>query len=453
MKGLPKAAYFLGIGGIGMSAIARYMHEKGVLVCGYDKTESPITSALQASGIQIDFDEDSAILQERLKTRPDSEWLIILTPAIPKDHRGFEWLRQNNFIIKKRSEVLAQLANLNQCIAVAGTHGKTTTSSIIAHILKDSGHGCQAFLGGIMSNYDSNLISDDSSQTVVVEADEFDRSFLTLFPHIAVITSMDADHLDIYDDKSNLNTAFNEFASQITEDGILIYNEKTEPKFDGKSFKYGMLDDCDYQAKHVHVKNGKFIFDLETPSQSITGLELSLPGRHNVENATAALAIGEILGLDSASLKQSLANYRGVKRRFEIHISRDEFVYIDDYAHHPTELDAAIDASRELFPNKKLTGIFQPHLFSRTKDFADEFAASLSKLDEIILLPIYPAREIPIPGVDSQMLLDKIPNTHKKLVAKSDLLHHLSVSKPQVLLTLGAGDIDRFVDPIRLAFE
>lgn len=450
---LPAIVYFVGIGGIGMSAIARYYNAQGILVAGYDKTQTHLTKSLINEGIGIHFDENVADLKKLLATKSKDEILCIYTPAIPAEHAELVWLKANGYRLIKRSLALAEIVNRYKCVAVAGTHGKTTTSSMIAHILAESGTGCQAFLGGIASNYNSNLILHPTSEIAVVEADEFDRSFLALDPDLAIITSVDADHLDIYGDKKQMRDAFAEFAKKVNPQGKL-YTQ-------GAISSFGHNDETSYSAEgestiiasDIQVKNGTYHFDFQSEKGTIPDCQLGMAGRHNVENATAAIAVCIELEVPLEAIKSALASYRGVQRRFDIHVKNDAVVYIDDYAHHPTELTSTILSAREMFPGKKISGVFQPHLFSRTRDFADEFAESLELLDEIILLPIYPARELPIPGVDSQMLLDKITNTPKNLVDKSDLLVHLKNSAPEVLLTLGAGDIDQFVGPIKSMLE
>jgi len=450
---LPAIVYFVGIGGIGMSAIARYYNSKGVIVAGYDKNPTPLTQTLIKEGISIHFDENTEVVRRLFGNTPQDDILCIFTPAVPADHVELSWLQENNFRLIKRSLALAEIVNEYRCVAVAGTHGKTTTSSMIAHILTESGMGCQAFLGGIASNYNSNLILHPTSDIAVVEADEFDRSFLALSPDIATVTSVDADHLDIYGDANQMHEAFSEFAQKVNSEGKLF------TQFDIPAFRhphetqYSVEGDSKVKADNISVKDGTYHFDYQSDTTSIANCALGLPGRHNVENVTAAIAVCLQLGVEPDAIKKAVASYRGVKRRFEVQVKKEDCVYIDDYAHHPTELRATIRSAREMYPNKKITGIFQPHLFSRTQDFADEFAESLALLDQVILLPIYAARELPIPGVNSQMLLDKISGTPKKLMDKSDLLTQLKNSAPEVLLTLGAGDIDQLVEPIRSMLE
>lgn len=446
---LPAIVYFVGIGGIGMSAIARYYNSNGSLVAGYDKTPSALTKTLIDEGIGIHFDENAEGLQRLFEDHRKEDILCIYTPAIPSDHAELLWLQGNGFRLIKRSVALAEIVDRYRCVAVAGTHGKTTTSSMIAHILADSGMGCQAFLGGIASNYNSNLILHPTSDIAVVEADEFDRSFLTLSPNIAVITSVDADHLDVYGDENQMHDAFAEFSKKVSPKGKLYRQAGISPFEHPRETAYSAEGESKVKSTNIEVINGSYHFDYQSDTMSLKNCQLGMPGRHNVENATAAIAVCQELGVKPDAIKKALASYRGVKRRFEILVKRDDCVYIDDYAHHPTELRATILSAREMYPDKKITGVFQPHLFSRTQDFADQFAESLALLDEVILMPIYPARELPISGVDSQMLLDKITDTPKKLVDKSDLLVHLRNCAPEVLLTLGAGDIDQLVGPIR----
>lgn len=446
---LPAIAYFVGIGGIGMSALARYYLAQGVRVAGYDKTKTDLTQSLENEGISVYFEEDAERLKAFLTGAVTEDVLCVFTPAVPDDHAELSWLKNSDYRLIKRSLALAEIVNSYHCVAVAGTHGKTTTSSIIAHILTQSGTGCQAFLGGIASNYESNLILHPDSKIAVVEADEFDRSFLALEPDIAIITSIDADHLDIYGDKNHMRSAFEEFAKKVAPQGKLFIESAIGTMNHSGETNYSLDQDTPISGTNVRVQNGTYHFDYKSDSVSIPDCELGMPGRHNVENATAAIAVCLELGVEPDAVKSALSSYRGVKRRFEIHVKRKDFIYIDDYAHHPTELTSAINSAREMYPGRKITGIFQPHLFTRTRDFAEEFAVSLDLLDEIILLPIYPARELPIPGVDSQMLLDKITTTPKNLVHKSDLLVHLRNRAPEVLLTLGAGDIDQLVGPIK----
>lgn len=437
--------YFLGIGGIGMSAIARYFLSNGIKIYGYDKTPTKLTSELIAEGIIIHFKED-------VESIPEDIDLVIYTPAIPKEHLEYKYFLKNNYQIKKRSEILGMITNSNIGIGVAGTHGKTTISTMLASIMKGSSVDCSAFLGGISKNFDSNLLLSNKSNYVVIEADEFDRSFLQLKPQIAIISSVDADHLDIYGDKNELKKSFEEYINQIKNTGILIIKKGIELKYSNKNisvFTYSLNDiNSDYYAINIVIKDGCYSYDLVHPKGIIRDVKLGYPGLHNVENAIAAVSVALNTGVNENEIKKTLLNFLGVKRRFDYRIKTEKLVYIDDYAHHPEELRTCINSVRHLYPDKKLTGVFQPHLYSRTRDFADEFAKSLELLDEVILLDIYPAREFPIEGVDSKMLLDKIKIKAKFLYSKDELLNNLLNHNIEVLLTLGAGDIDQLVEPI-----
>ena len=440
--------YLIGIGGIGMSGLARYFKKRGCDVFGYDKTQTALTSILIEEGIQISFTDE---LEEipAVFNLSDLHTLIIYTPAIPKDSTILNFFLNADFSLKKRSEVLGIISKGMFTIAVAGTHGKTTTSSIIAHILKDSGYDCTAFLGGIASNYNSNFLLGNTN-TLVVEADEYDRSFLTLHPDIAVVTSMDADHLDIYGDKNQLTQSFQLFASQLKEGGKLIYRKGLELE---NGICYAANEDAEVQALNIQIKDGDFWFDFKNGSITIDDIQFGLPGLHNIENAVAAIEVSLILGISVEKIKPALANFKGVKRRFEYVVRNEKHVYIDDYAHHPEELRACIQAVKSLYPDKKLTVIFQPHLYSRTRDFADGFAEVLSSADQLILLDIYPARELPIEGVTSAMILEKIIGADKKICGKQEAIDLIRNEKPELLLTVGAGDIDTLVKPLKNSLE
>ncbi|MBW6482536.1 MAG: UDP-N-acetylmuramate--L-alanine ligase [Vicingaceae bacterium] len=443
--------YFLGIGGIGMSALARYFVAIGCKVYGYDKTKTNLTTQLEKESIVVHYNENTALIPTEIKTnQPDT--LVVYTPAIPKNNKELLFFKENNMHIYKRSEVLGLISQNYFTIAVAGTHGKTTTSSIIAHLLQQCGVACNAFLGGISLNFNSNLLLNNEAKIMVVEADEFDRSFLTLSPDIAIITSLDADHLDIYEDKAAMHKAYQDFTLKIKVGGTLITkNEhlKTLKLPSTQKVKtYSITENADYQAKNRKISNENFVVDIKTPTQLINNVEIGLPGIHNTENALAAFVVADLLQINSEKIKIALANYKGVHRRFEYHIKTPNLIYLDDYAHHPTELTACILSVKELYPNKKITGIFQPHLYTRTRDFANEFAESLSLLDALILLDIYPARELPIEGVTSQMLLDKVTIKDKKIVKKENVINELKLNEIEVLLTLGAGNIDELVEPI-----
>lgn len=436
--------FFVGIGGIGMSALARYFAKRGQFVCGYDKTKTKLTETLTSEGILITYlDEVSSLPGEFLDHQDDT--LIVYTPAIPKDSKILNHFIDKGFALKKRSEVLGIISKGMFCIAVAGTHGKTTTSSIVAHILKDTGYDCTAFLGGITSNYNSNVLFGENN-VVVVEADEYDRSFLTLHPDVAVVTSMDADHLDIYGDKSHLEESFRLFAGQLKAEGTLYAHEGLPLE---NSVSYAASSTATAKAENLRVEGSKFVFDYADATHSIKDISLMLPGKHNVENTTVAIAIALQLGIDAEKVKQAVANFKGVKRRFEYIVNNGTQIYIDDYAHHPEELRACFDAVRQLYPDKKLTVIFQPHLFTRTRDFADEFAKVLSTVDELMLLEIYPARELPIDGINAQFLLDKITLEDKKVCGKDFVVQHVKDTKPELILTVGAGDIDTIIEPLK----
>lgn len=456
-----KQAYFLGIGGIGMSAIARYFHQMGIAVSGYDKTETTLTKELASEGIQIHYEDLGASLG---KFNLDvHHCIVVLTPAVPKDHQEWKWLRDNGFTIKKRSEVLGLITDAYKTIGVAGTHGKTTTSTLIAHILKQSKLDCAAFLGGISTNYNSNLLLHQaaseplSSQCMVVEADEFDRSFLTLHPSIGIITSTDADHLDIYGEHDALKKSFADYAAQV-KDMLIIKKElnlfsdcKNNKQFDKvKLISYSISSPADVYADNIRIEGAQYQFDLHYQNHTLPDLQLGIPGLHNVENAVAASAAALSAGVSKDELRNALASFKGVKRRFEYIINTPELVYIDDYAHHPEELKATIGSVRQMYPGKKITVAFQPHLYSRTRDFADGFASSLSLADEVFLLDIYPARELPIPGVTSEMIFKNITSAFKQCCTLQQATELITAHQPELLLTLGAGDIDQLVEPIKV---
>ncbi|MBX7050513.1 MAG: UDP-N-acetylmuramate--L-alanine ligase [Flavobacteriales bacterium] len=450
--------YFLGIGGIGMSALARYFNSRGAMVMGYDRTSTPLTTELEMEGIAVHFDDTTLEIPHVVRLTDKSKVLVVYTPAIPKDSMEFNWFIEQGYTMMKRSQVLGLITENTRTIAVAGTHGKTTTSSMVAHILTHSGVGCNAFLGGITSNYQSNLLLSPQSDLTVVEADEYDRSFLTLTPSYSIITSMDADHLDIYGSHDYMLESFNLFARKLKPNGTLIYREglpldkaALDPSIEVHN--YTLKQSADYRGRDIEIENGRYYFTFQSPDEKWEKIELGLPGSHNVENAVAAIAVCLRLGLTETQIRSALRDFKGVKRRFEYHIRRDDLVLIDDYAHHPEEIRACLHSVVELYPESHITGVFQPHLFSRTRDFADEFARSLEILDDIILLPIYPARELPMPGIDSQMLLDKITKPSKKLVQKGELLAELRSKPRQVIVMLGAGDIDALVSPVAAAFS
>jgi UDP-N-acetylmuramate--alanine ligase len=436
--------YLVGIGGIGMSGLARYFHKRGCRVSGYDKTSTVLTQALESEGISISYtDNETAIPQ--LYRENSSSILIIYTPAVPKDSRIFNYFLNQGFQVYKRSQVLGILSEGMYTIAVAGTHGKTTTSSLITHLLLNGGNNCSAFLGGISSNYNTNIIIGDNN-VMVVEADEYDRSFLTLHPDVAAITSMDADHLDIYGDKDQLTTSFKLFANQVKPEGKLYVRKGLAIE---NAQTYSIAGDADAQALHIRVENGEFRFDFKNPDILLENLKLGLAGQHNIENAVVAIQIALDMGIDAERIREGLANFKGVKRRFEYIIKDENYIYIDDYAHHPEELRACFTAARTLYPDKKLTVIFQPHLFTRTRDFADDFAEVLSTADELLLLDIYPARELPIEGIDSNFLLNKMTLENKHLVSKAEVIDVIKNKNPELLITVGAGDIDTLVLPLK----
>ncbi|MEW7290933.1 UDP-N-acetylmuramate--L-alanine ligase [Aquimarina sp. 2304DJ70-9] len=437
-----KNIYFIGIGGIGMSALARYFKFLGKNVAGYDKTPTQITLDLSELGIDIHFEDDINAIPDQFLNKEES--VVVYTPAIPKGHKEFEYFQNNGFTIKKRAEVLGIITKNVYTLAVAGTHGKTTTTAILAHLLKESGAKVTAFLGGISENYNSNLIL-EGNEVVVVEADEFDRSFLQLYPDIVAITSMDADHLDIYEKANALEDSFVEFSSR-AKDHLLVRNGLPL-----SGITFGIEDSSDYCAKNIRIDNGTYVFDLKTPGKLIKDLRVNLPGRHNLLNVVTAFAIALLYGSPTGSLAKALFSFKGVQRRFSYQIKTDDLVYIDDYAHHPTEINALHQAVREMHPGKNVLAIFQPHLFSRTRDFASDFAKSLSQFDQLLLLDIYPARELPIEGITSSWLLEMIDNTNKKITFKDKLIKEITDSGAQVVLTIGAGDIGEEVGRIKEA--
>lgn len=431
--------YFVGIGGIGMSALARYFNSQGFKVGGYDKVASEITRNLVEDGVKIWYEESSDFIPNEFRDK--AQTLVVYTPAIPVSHDGLRFFNENGFNVLKRSEVLGLITKDTFCLAVAGTHGKTTTSTILGHILEVSGVGATSFLGGISENYHSNLILGNEPISVV-EADEFDRSFLRLDPNIACITSMDADHLDIYGKSSELEQSFREFASKVS-DKLFV---RKGLQIEGISF--AVEEKADYYADNIKIKNGVYVFDVMTPTEIITDVNFSLPGKHNVLNAVAALAMANTYGVPLLVIAEALRSFKGVTRRFSYRIRQDNLVLIDDYAHHPTEINAVANAVLEMYPLKKTLAIFQPHLFSRTRDFGDEFAKSLEAFDEVVLLDIYPARELPIKNITSKWLLDKINITKKKLSSKEDLVLNVQQSDAEVVVMMGAGDIGLLVENV-----
>jgi UDP-N-acetylmuramate--alanine ligase len=437
--------YFIGIGGIGMSALARYFQNIGKNVSGYDKTPTRLTDELIASGMDIHFTDEIQKIPANFYTE---NTLVVVTPAVPVSHSEWNYFIERNYNIKKRAEVLGLITKDTFCFAVAGTHGKTTTSSILGHILFQSGLDVTAFLGGIVENYNSNLIGTGKSITVV-EADEFDRSFLHLHPNIACVTSMDADHLDIYGDAASIEDSFREFADKV-EDKALLFVPKNMPL---EGVQISIDGDAAFAVQNLKVIDSAYVFDIKTPTELVQNISFSLPGHHNLTNALMAFAMAYTYGVGVDLIKNALASFKGVQRRFSYQIKSENLVYIDDYAHHPTEINAVNQAVRELYPNQKVLAVFQPHLFSRTNDFIDDFATSLAQFDEIILLDIYPARELPMEGVTSSWLLSKISNKNKKLVNKSELIDSIIASNASVIVTIGAGDIGEMVPSIKKALS
>lgn len=438
-----KNIYLLGIGGIGMSGLARYFNNAGRSVAGYDRTRTELCAALESEQVSIHYEDDEALIPKSFKPQ---DTLVIYTPAIPPDHIEMAWLEKKGYNLKKRAWVLGQIAQSHTCLAVAGTHGKTTTSTLLAHLFRHAGKKVTAFLGGISTNYGTNFWGSDENEILVAEADEYDRSFLNLKPAGAIITSIDADHLDIYGSSEEFTNTFQAFADSVGDS--LIIRQGLPLK---ESLRYGVEQTADYFADNIRVQTHSFVFNLHHPEGKIEGIKILMPGRHNIENAVAASALAMRFGLSPEEVKAGIESFTGVKRRFEYHIKTDKTVYIDDYAHHPKEIEALGHAVKNLYPQRKITAIFQPHLFSRTRDFMEGFAESLSLFDEVILMDIYPARERPIPGVHSKALLEMINTKEKVLWAKSDILNKYQKAKPEVILTIGAGDIDQLVQPLKLA--
>ncbi|WP_299396413.1 UDP-N-acetylmuramate--L-alanine ligase [uncultured Gelidibacter sp.] len=438
--------YFIGIGGIGMSALARYFVAEGKSVAGYDRTQTEITEALVGLGVEVHFEDAVSSIPEAFLDKEHT--LVVYTPAIPKNHEEFNFFKDQGFELLKRSAVLGEITKNTFCLAVAGTHGKTTTTSILGHLLNACDVPVTAFLGGVSENYNSNFIL-NGTEVTVVEADEFDRSFLTLSPDMAGITSMDADHLDIYGEAEELTKSFIDFTKRLKPNGKLFV--KNGLPLEG--ITYGIEDDADYSAQNIEIINGSYQFDVKTPTGTLHNFKFNLPGRHNLSNAIMALAMTVEYGIPHQQLAKALASFKGVKRRFTYQIKTDRLVFIDDYAHHPEEINAVHEAVREMYPGKKVLAIFQPHLFSRTRDFADDFGKSLTKFDEILMLDIYPARELPMEGVTSEWLLTKIENDNKKLIQKSELISEIMASDAFVILTIGAGDIGEQVKHIKQALQ
>ena len=445
-------AYFLGIGGIGMSALARYFKSLGWQVAGYDKTETTLTLKLQEEGIAVHYEDLNSSIPKEFQDIDKT--LVIFTPAVPKKLGELLFFQHGEYCLYKRSEVLGIITQSSKGLGIAGTHGKTTTSSMLAHILNESTIKCTAFLGGISSNFNSNLLTNPTAQYTVIEADEFDRSFLRLSPFASIITSTDPDHLDIYGDASHFVDGFKLYAQLTNSAGILVQKFGLNLPSSAKSISYGINEmAADYCGTNVRVYEGKFLVDVQTPTEIWQSVEIGIPGIHNAENAIACIALCEFIGLTQDEIRHGLQSFLGVKRRFEYHVKSQKLIYIDDYAHHPTEIKALLDSVKLIYPNQKITGVFQPHLFSRTRDFFEGFAHELSQLDEVILLPIYPAREEPIDGVTSNALLEKITTSNKKVLSPTETIELLGKRSDGVFLTIGAGDIDRIVNPLKSAWS
>lgn len=444
--------YLIGAGGIGMSALARYFMHQGADVFGYDKTPSPLTDELTQEGMHLHFEDDIQFIPEKILHSLKEHCLIIYTPAVPSDHKELNYLRQHGYNIMKRSEVLGHIASQYKTLAVAGTHGKTTTTTMTAHILYHAGIPMVAFLGGISANYNTNYLINGEPEFCVVEADEYDRSFLQLNPYMAVITSTDADHLDIYGKHEDVKESFSQFAHRIKKDGLLIRRKGIDVKLSPeiKTVTYSATDTATFIAKNLQIVNGGMEYDVYENEYKLSRFRLEMGGIHNVENSLAAISICKNIGIDTLNIAEALKTFRGVKRRFEKIIETDKYLYFDDYAHHPEEIKATIRGLRMLYPNRRILGIFQPHLYSRTKDFYKEFAASLSMLDELILLDIYPARELPIPGITSEIIYQQVSISNKTLTKKENLISTLKekIKEYDLIVTMGAGDIDRYVNPI-----
>lgn len=451
------SVYFVGAGGIGMSALARYFRAKGKQVAGYDKTPSDLTAALIEEGIHIHYMDDITLIPEDCK-QIDST-LVIYTPAIPETHTELNYFKANGFTLMKRARVLGEITRTERGLCVAGTHGKTTTSSMLAHLLKQSHVDCNAFLGGILKNYNSNLMLSDKSDLVVIEADEFDHSFHWLNPYMAVITAVDPDHLDIYGTPAAYRESFEHFTSLIRPDGCLVMKKglQLQPRLpEGtKLYTYSATEEADFFARNIRIGNGDIVFDFITPDGSIPDVKLGVPVKVNIENGVAAMALAWLNGVTPEEIRRGMETFAGPVRRFDFHLKKDDIVLLDDYAHHPAELKASIQSVKELYPDKKVTGIFQPHLYTRTRDFAADFAASLSLLDELILLDIYPAREEPIPGVTSQIIFDRVTIPNKRMIRKEELLDLVQkeAASFEVVLMVGAGNIDRLVEPVKQILE
>ncbi|MBR2260166.1 MAG: UDP-N-acetylmuramate--L-alanine ligase [Paludibacteraceae bacterium] len=451
---LRKHIYFVGIGGIGMSALARYFKAKGFCVAGYDRVSSVLTRELEQEGISIHYVDDVAMIPEAYR-KPD-DTVVVYTPAVPSDMSEMTWFRDHNFVIQKRSQILGEITRMQKGLCVSGTHGKTTTSTMLSHLLHNSSVQCNAFLGGISKNFSKNLLLSDESDLVVVEADEYDHSFLTLSPYMAVVTAVDADHLDIYGTVEAYRAGFEEFTSLIRPDGVLLMKEglPIHPRLQKGVTHYSYsVDKGDFHAENIRIGKGEIVFDFVTPKEVIKDIQLGVPVYVNIENGVAAMSIAWLNGVRPDELREGMKSFRGVKRRFDFHIKSDKIVFLDDYAHHPNELKSSIESIRRLYADRRLTVVFQPHLYTRTRDLADDFAKVLSTADELMLLDIYPAREQPIPGVNSQMLLDKVELKNKRLISKQDLVKSVDERAYDVLLMVGAGDLDLLIPEMEQKFR
>ena len=449
-----KSVYFIGIGGIGMSALARFFCYEKLNVAGYDRVTTVLTKELEAEGIKIHYEDNIQNISTEYRDKEST--LVVYTPAILETHSELKHFRDQGFDVRKRAAVLGLISSGLNSVCVAGTHGKTTISSLTAHLYKQSSVGCNAFLGGIVNNYKTNFLHDSDSSYVVLEADEFDRSFLHLKPHFALLSAMDADHLDIYGDKESINSAFHEFVSKIEPGGVLVYKQGLpieDVNSDIELFSYSIEEKADFSAFNLKLEDGIHRFDLHTPFGTIRGLKMGIPGLVNVENAVGAIALAMLGGVESDEIKAALPDFEGIRRRFQYRIKSDELVMIDDYAHHPEEINATFKSVKAIYPDRKVTAVFQPHLFTRTRDFAEEFANSLDQFDRILLLDIYPARELPIDGVTSQMIASMMKSPAVKVVKKADLFDALIEDENEVVLTLGAGDIDKEVPVLEKKFR
>lgn len=447
--------YFIGIGGIGMSNLARYFKSKGKAVAGYDRIKSVLSEELESEGINIHYTDDIALVPIDFLDAVTT--LVVRTPAVPEEQSELRFFQKKGYKIIKRAQVLGEISRNSRSICVAGTHGKTTTSTMAAHLLKQSKIDCSAFLGGVSNNYKTNLLLSDHSDLTVIEADEYDRSFHQLTPYMAIVTSVDADHLDIYKTHAEYLESFAHFTELICPDGCLIIKKGLSLKYRVKQgvrvYTYSVIDEADFYAKNIHYDQGRLLFDFCRPGAVLREVEIGVPVMVNVENAVAAMSIAFLNGVDDEELRKGISSFKGTWRRFDFQIRRDDFVYLDDYAHHPEELRASIHSIKSLYPEKKITGIFQPHLYSRTRDFADDFASVLSELDDLILLDIYPARELPIPGVSSEMILKKVNLKFKTITSLDKVFDVLDTKRPEILVTLGAGNIDALVPLIKKRYE